>query len=105
VNGNFKVTGMHGVIGCVIATGDVDLSGSGNLQRSATCRFRIGKWDLTLSGSGKITGLIYAKNGGIKKTGSGDVTGSLICKGDFGKTGSWATRNLYKISPHASRCN
>jgi hypothetical protein len=106
VNGNFKVTGMHGVIGCVIATGDVDLSGSGNFTKVGNMPVIVSvNGTLTLSGSGKITGLIYAKNGGIKKTGSGDVTGSLICKGDFGKTGSWATLTYTKFLPMPPGCN
>jgi hypothetical protein len=106
VNGTFKLSGSMSFTGCVIATGAIDISGSGSFTKvNSVPVIASTTGSLSLSGSGKITGLIFAPNGGITKSGSGDVTGSLICKGDLTKTGSWSTLTYTKIVPIPPGCN
>jgi hypothetical protein len=106
VNGTFKLSGSMSFTGCVIATGAIDISGSGSFTTvNSVPVIASTTGSLSLSGSGKITGLIFAPNGGITKSGSGDVTGSLICKGDLTKTGSWSTLTYTKIVPIPPGCN
>jgi len=54
---------------------------------------------LQMSGSGKVHGLIYAPNGAIQKSGSGDVEGSMICGGKFKKSGSWNIMDYENSTP------
>jgi hypothetical protein len=90
VEGNFKRSGSGDFIGCVIATGDINCSGSGDYLKVNEYPVAVsvnGKIDF--SGSGHVHGLLFSQNGEFEKTGSGNVTGSIICKGDARKTGSW----------------
>lgn len=90
VNGNFRRTGSGDFVGCIIATGNIELAGSGNY-------FKVEKYPLALSingkidfsGSGNLRGLLFAMNGDFEKTGSGNVTGTIICNGNLRKTGGW----------------
>lgn len=103
VNGNFKYSGSGQIIGCVIATGDIDISGSGDqikVNEYPAVVARDGEIDI--SGSGKFHGLLYSGNGGFDKSGSGDVTGSIMTKGEFDKSGSWslmAYENSVPVGP------
>lgn len=102
VNGTFKRSGSGDFTGCVLATGDVDVSGSGDYFNVAAYPLAVSvHGDVDFSGSGDISGLLYAKNGEFKKTGSGNVSGSIICKGDFKKTGSWSFLNYVNSTPIA----
>ncbi len=90
VNGDFKFSGSGDIVGCVIATGDVDYSGSGDqLKVAAYPAFVSRDGDIDFAGSGSYHGLFYAPNGRFNKTGSGAITGSIICGGVFDKAGSW----------------
>jgi hypothetical protein len=90
VNGDLRYSGSGDLVGCFIATGDIDISGSG-------IQVKVGEFpaivsrdgDIDISGSGAFHGLLYAKNGEFDKTGDGDVVGTIICAGDFRKAGSW----------------
>ena len=81
VNGDFKRSGSGDFYGCIIATGNIDISGSGDYYKVQNYPVALsinGKIDF--SGSGKVHGLLFAMNGDFEKTGSGNVTGSIICK-------------------------
>lgn len=100
VNGTFKRSGSGDFTGCVIATGDVTFSGSGNCNKVEEYPLMVSRdGDIKFSGSGDCVGLFYAKNGKFTKSGSGDVTGAIICKGDFKKSGSWNLLNYVKSIP------
>jgi hypothetical protein len=106
VNGNFSLSGSMKFTGCVIATGSVNISGSGDFTKVNNTPVIVSiNSNISLSGSGKITGLIFAQNGAITKSGSGDVKGSLLCKGDLTKTGSWSTLTYTKFLPMPPGCN
>jgi hypothetical protein len=106
VNGSITVSGSFKVVGCIIATGDITFSGQGDLTRAGNMPALVSvNGNITMSGAGKITGLIYAKNGGLTKSGSGEVVGSLICKGNFTKSGSWTTLTYTKFLPMPPGCN
>jgi len=90
VNGKFKYSGSGGIEGCIIATGDIDITGSGDQIKVGDFPALISRdGDIDIAGSGKFHGLIYAINGDFDKSGSGDTWGSIFCKGKFKKSGSW----------------
>lgn len=90
VNGNLKWSGSGRLVGCFIATGDVNLSGSGDHVKVAAYPAVVSRdGNINISGSGKFNGLLYARIGSFDKSGSGDVRGSIICGGSFSKSGSW----------------
>jgi len=102
VNGNFKRSGSGDFYGCIIATGDIDISGSGDYYKVQNYPVALsinGKIDF--SGSGKVHGLLFVMNGNFEKTGNGNVIGSIICKGDFRKTGGWDFLTYEKSVPKA----
>jgi hypothetical protein len=105
VNGDFKYSGSGDVTGSIIATGNVDISGSGMFTAASTYPAIVSRdGNIKMSGSGKITGLIYARIGDIDKSGSGDVTGSIICGGDLDKSGSWNTLTYKNSAPIPPEC-
>lgn len=90
VNGNFKWSGSGRLIGCFIATGNIEITGSGDqikVQNFPALVSRDG--DIDISGSGSFHGLIYAMSGKIDKSGAGPVVGSMISAGVFDKSGNW----------------
>jgi len=92
VNGDLRVSGSGQLIGCFIATGDIDITGSGDqVQVEKYPAFVSRDGDIDISGSGKSHGLIYVRVGDFDKTGSGDHTGSIICNAAFDAAGSWCT--------------
>jgi len=106
VNGSFTVSGSMKVVGCIIATGDITFAGQGDFSRVGGMPALVSvNGNITLSGTGKITGLIYVKNGGLTKSGSGEVAGSILCKGNFTKSGSWSTLTYIKSLPMPPGCN
>lgn len=106
VNGNFKYSGSGNVTGSIIATGSVTISGSGNFTAVDKYPAIVSRdSDITMSGSGRVSGLIYARVGKLKKSGSGDVTGSMMCGGEFVKSGSWNTLTYMNSAPVAPNCS
>jgi hypothetical protein len=100
INGNLRMSTSDNMIGCFIATGDVDITGSGDQIKVGDFPAIISRdGDIDISGSGKFHGLIYAKNGDFDKSGSGDVTGSIICAGEFDKSGSWSAMTYENSKP------
>lgn len=105
INGTFDYSGSGNFTGAIIATGNVSISGSGNFTTVNSYPEVVSRdGDITMSGSGKVTGLIYTATGSITKSGSGDVTGSLICGGAFKKSGSWSTLTYSNSAPVKPGC-
>jgi hypothetical protein len=91
VNGNLKFSGSGRLIGCFIATGDLDYSGSGDqIQTNNWPAFVSRDGNIDISGVGSKHGLIYARIGTFDISGSGAIYGSIICGGNFDKSGSWS---------------
>ena len=101
--GDINISGSGRMIGCFIANGAIKISGSGDqIQVNNYPAFvtLTGKNDQ--SGSGKTHGLIYGgKSGSLSfdRSGSGDVTGQIICKGDFDASGSWSALTYENSTP------
>lgn len=90
VNGNLRLNRSGRMIGCFIATGDVNVTGSGDQEKVAAYPAFISRdGDVDISGSGDIHGLVYARSGSFEKTGNGVVVGTIICAGTFDKGGGW----------------
>lgn len=90
VNGDFKWSGSGNIVGCVIATGNIDWGGSGDhIKYGDYPAFISRDGDISYSGSGKTHGLIYAKTGTYDRSGSGAHWGQIICNGAFDASGSW----------------
>ncbi len=88
VNGNFKWSGSGRFIGCVIATKDINFTGSGPQVKVGRLPAFISRdGNIDISGSGNINGLIYAKTGSFDKSGNGVIRGSVIAANEFRKTG------------------
>lgn len=90
VNGDLQVTAQADLTGCFIATGDIRISSSGT-------HTKVAEYPAFVSRDGaliKITsqfdshGLIYARIGNIEIAGGGTMTGSLMCGGNFKKSGN-----------------
>ena len=102
VNGNLKIATSGKQTGCFIATGDIDITGSGDQVKVGNFPAFVSRdGTVDISGSGKSHGLIYAKTGGFDKSGSGDHTGSIIVNGDFDASGSWSLLTYENSTPVA----
>lgn len=90
INGDFQYSGSGDLTGCIIATGDIRMSGSGDQIQVSYYPAMISRdGDIKITGSSDLEGLILARNGDFEKHGSGKVVGSIMCAGTFKKTGSW----------------
>jgi cytoskeletal protein CcmA (bactofilin family) len=91
VNGDVQLSGGPGTTftGMIIATGNVHISGQVNVVAPAD-GFAIASrdGDITITTSGTIDGLIYAKSGNYSQTANGNAQGQLIIKGNIRKGGS-----------------
>ena len=103
VNGYYMQSGSGDFIGGLIAKYEVQISGSGDHVKHPDHPYFPAivslEQGLQMSGSGKVHGLIYAPNGAIQKSGSGDVEGSMICGGKFKKSGSWNIMDYENSTP------
>jgi hypothetical protein len=105
VNGDFRYSGSGNFTGAIIATGNVTVSASGNFKTVNSYPAIVSiNGNIDMSGSGKVTGLIYTATGSISKSGSGDVTGSLICGGALTKSGSWSALTYLNSAPVKPGC-
>ncbi len=90
VNGDFTYSGSGRIRACIIATGDVRMTGSGDQEKVGSYPALVSRdGDVRLSGSGATHGLIYAKHGNVEKSGGGALVGSIVCAGGFSKSGGW----------------
>ncbi len=88
INGDLQVAGSEDITGCFIATGDIHHSGSGNQHKVEGYPAFISRdGNIKFSGSGHCDGLVHTRIGNVEVVGSGSVTGSIICGGDFKKAG------------------
>jgi hypothetical protein len=104
--GNCTITGPGKITGCFIGNFNIICSGTGDITSVGgmpALASTLG--NITLPGPGKITGLIYAKYGSITKSGTGPVFGSILCNGDFTKTGTWNNLTYVKSVPYPPGCN
>lgn len=103
VNGSFSKSGKGKFTGCIIATGNIDISGSGNCTSVGDLPFAVStNGNITWSGTGtmNINGLIYAQNGSFTHSGSKSLilTGQLIVKTLINKSGTGDFTVNYKRS-------
>lgn len=98
VNGDLRISGSGDMYGCFIATGDIRISGSGDQYKVECYPALISRdGDIDITGNSEFHGLIYAMNGEFRKSGNGRVVGSILCRKDFKKSGSW-TGLIYEHS-------
>lgn len=91
VNGDFTYSGSGNIIGCIIATGDINWSGTGSQIKTNNYPALVSRdGNIDITGNGDFHGLIYSKTGDIRKTGEGEVVGTFICSGRFIKGGAWS---------------
>ncbi|MEI6808154.1 MAG: hypothetical protein WCN95_05480 [bacterium] len=90
VKGDLKISSAGKMVGCFIATGNIDITGSGDqIKVAGYPAFVSMTGDIDIAGSGKSHGLIYAVLGDFDKTGSGDHVGTILCEQVFDAAGSW----------------
>ena len=89
VNGDVNISSHAVINGSIIATGDINISGSVNVNAPDN-GFAIASRDGSIknTSSGDITGLIYAKVGDYDHTANGKVVGQVIVGGDIKKAGN-----------------
>jgi len=88
VDGDVNISGGT-FSGSIIATGDIHLSGQAKVIAS-DCAFALASrdGDIQIAGQVEVTGLIYAKTGGLRHTGGGEIAGQIIINGDIWKAGN-----------------
>jgi hypothetical protein len=88
VEGNLTLTGNGTLTGCFIATGDIKAAGGTTQVKVGDLPALVSRdGDITIGGGGIYEGLIFARIGDINVVGGCEVTGSLICGGNFIKHG------------------
>lgn len=91
VNGDVTISGAPGTTfsGSIIATGDIHISGQVDVTPT-DCAFALASRDgsIELTSSGRVTGLIYAKTGGLQHSANGEIVGQIIVNGDITKAGN-----------------
>lgn len=103
VNGDVHITSGTIVKGTIIATGDIDIGGSADIQPSVngggfSLASRDGDIKITTSGTIE-TGIVYAKTGNFDMQANGEVQGSIIVKGTIDKAGNSDAIIYSKIVP------
>jgi cytoskeletal protein CcmA (bactofilin family) len=89
VNGNLRISSSGQMIGCFIATGNIDITGSGDQIKVANYPAFVSRdGDVDLAGSGQTHGLIYVRIGDFDTSGSGNHIGSIIVGGTYDASGS-----------------
>jgi hypothetical protein len=105
VDGDVYISGGPGttISGSIIATGNIHISGQVDVtptDYAFALASRDG--DITITSSGRITGLIYAKTGGLQHTANGEIVGQIIVNGNIMKAGNsdiMTTFSTYVPSP------
>ncbi|MCK5529084.1 MAG: hypothetical protein KAI74_05330 [Kiritimatiellae bacterium] len=89
VNGDVVIASGAVINGTIIATGNISISGAVDIN-AADQVFAIASrdGDITVTTSGTIVGLIYAKSGDYSYTANGTVEGQIIIAGDIKKAGT-----------------
>ncbi len=91
VDGDVTISGGPGTTfsGSIIATGDIHISGQVDVTPT-DCSFALASRDgnITITTSGRITGLVYAKTGDLQHTANGEIAGQIIVNGNINKAGN-----------------
>lgn len=89
VEGDVHISSHAVISGSIIATGDINISGQADVNPTDYA-FSLASRDgeIQVTSSGTITGLIYAKTGGLQYTANGDIVGQIIVNGDIKKAGN-----------------
>jgi len=100
VIGDFSYSGSGDIVGSIIATGKISISGSCDLTATNGYPLLVSKEsNIDISGSGDYTGLIMAQTGNFSKSGSGFVKGSIVVNGTFDASGSWGALIYQDVTP------
>ncbi len=89
VNGDVQISSDTIINGSIIATGDINFGGQASLvapDNGFAMATRDG--DIKFTTSGDVTGLVYAKNGDYEQNANGSLTGQVIVGGDIDKAGN-----------------
>ena len=91
VDGDVHISGGPGttINGSIIATGNITISGAVDVTPTDTSFALASRnGNITITSSGRITGLVYAKSGGLQHTANGEIVGQVIVNGDIMKAGN-----------------
>jgi len=100
VNGNIKYSGSGNLVGSFIATGDIDISGSGNQIKVGNLPAFVSlNGGIDITGSGSSHGLIYSRIGNFDKSGNGVHTGTIVAGGDVTGSGGWSAITYENSTP------
>jgi len=88
-----------------LGTLKIRISGSGNQYKVQDYPALVSQeGDIDITGNSEFYGLIYAMDGEFRKSGTGRVVGSILCKGDFKKSGNWVGLIYESCVPVAPSC-
>jgi hypothetical protein len=91
VKGDVQISGGAAIAGCIIAQGDIKVTGNSSQTKVGDLPAYISRdGDIELNSCGSHHGLIYAMQGTIKMAGGGSVTGTILSAGEFTKQGAWS---------------
>jgi Tfp pilus assembly protein PilX len=89
VNGDVHISSHAVITGSIIATGDINMSGQVDVNPTDYSFSLVSRdGDIQITSSGTITGLIYAKTGGLQHTANGEIIGQVIVNGNIKKAGN-----------------
>jgi hypothetical protein len=96
VNGDVHISSHAVITGSIIATGDIHMSGQVDVNPTDYAFSLVSRdGDIQVTSSGTITGLIYAKTGGLKHTSNGEIVGQIIVNGSIKKAGNSDILNAF----------
>jgi hypothetical protein len=88
VDGSVKISNGS-FNGCIVATGDIEISTSANINSLNGCPVLISRdGNIKITSTPTISGLVYTKTGNIEWQGGGVLNGAIISTGDVIKGGS-----------------
>lgn len=91
VNGDVHLSSKATINGSIIATGNIHISGGKDVDISSTTTaiaLASRDGDITITTSGTLKGLVYAKTGNYSQTANGTLIGQLIVNGTIKKGGN-----------------
>jgi len=100
VNGDLDISGNIDLTGCFIATGDIKIAGNGrHFKVNGYPAFVSRDGSIKFPGGKEIEGLLYTRIGDVDMSGGGHIRGSIICGGEFKKTGGSTVFSYVKSVP------
>lgn len=104
VNGDLTVAGNGTMTGCFIATGDIKVTGGSTFIKVSDYPALVSRdGDIKATGGGDYRSLIYARIGNVEIGGGGAVRGSIVCGGNFKKSGGstdFYYENVLPVPPY-----